>query len=486
MANIQDLEPKGIWKNFYSLTRIPRPSGHLEKVQQFLLDWAKERNIEAFKDNAGNIIMRKPASPGLENLTPVTMESHMDMVPQKATDSNHDFLTDPIETYIDGEWVKAKGTTLGSDDGIGDATAMAVLEDDSLRHGPIEAIFTVDEETSMYGVSNLKPDTLQGKILLNLDNETEGEMVIGSAGGEDIRPSMEYQEEDADPSLAAVEITLKGLKGGHSGLEIGLGRANANKLMARFLLDAVRKTDAKLAFWEGGNMRNAIPNNARAVLLVDKAQQEEITTLAADWLLVFRAEQQGVEDDITLSAAPAGEVTKVVPDEIRDNLINAVMACPAGVSRMIPSAPEIVETSCNLGIVKIGGGRAEADILVRSSCDSQLEALEDSIESVFAMAGMSCEKAGRYGTWQPNFASPIVKTVEKVYADLFGEKPRVQVVHAGLECSVIGETYPEMDMVSFGPTLRSPHTPFERCNIPSVEKYWKFVKALLEAIPPMK
>ncbi len=486
MESIQDLEPKGIWKNFYALTRIPRPSGHLEKIQQFLLDWAKERNIEAFKDNAGNIIMRKPATPGFENLTPVTMESHMDMVPQKSIDSAHDFLTDPIDTYIDGDWVKARGTTLGSDDGIGDATAMAVLEDSTIKHGPIEAIFTVDEETSMYGVSHLSPDTLKGKILLNFDNETEGEMVIGSAGGEDIRPSMEYKEIEADGQQISMEVALKGLKGGHSGLEIGLGRANANKLMARFLLDAVRKTDAHLALWEGGNMRNAIPNNARAILNIDPKYRETLVTLTADWLLTFRSEQQGVEDDITFSATPTEKATSIVPDEIRDNLINAIMGCPSGVARMIPSAPEIVETSCNLGIVKVGSGRAEADILVRSSCDSQLDALENTIESVFAMAGMACERCGRYGTWQPNFESPIVKTVEKVYADLFGEAPRVQVVHAGLECSVIGSVYPDMDMVSFGPTLRSPHTPFERCNIPSVAKYWKFVKVLLENIPPMK
>lgn len=298
--NIQDLEPKGIWKNFYALTRIPRPSGHLDKIREFLLTWAKERNIEAFKDNAGNIVMRKPATPGFENRVPVTMESHMDMVPQKAVDSNHNFLTDPIETIIDGDWVKAKGTTLGSDDGIGDATSMAVLEDDTLKHGPIEAIFTVDEETCMYGVNNLKPETLKGEILLNLDNETEGDMVIGSAGGEDVQPSMEYQETDADPAHVAVEIVLKGLKGGHSGLEINEGRANANKLMARILTDVVLKTDAQLVSWQGGNMRNAIPNNCRVVLTVSPEKKELLTTLAADWAAIFKAEYSGVEDELTL------------------------------------------------------------------------------------------------------------------------------------------------------------------------------------------
>ena len=484
--NIQDLEPKGIWKNFYALTRIPRPSGHLDKIREFLLTWAKERNIEAFKDNAGNIVMRKPATPGFENRVPVTMESHMDMVPQKAVDSNHNFLTDPIETIIDGDWVKAKGTTLGSDDGIGDATSMAVLEDDTLKHGPIEAIFTVDEETCMYGVNNLKPETLKGEILLNLDNETEGDMVIGSAGGEDVQPSMEYQETDADPAHVAVEIVLKGLKGGHSGLEINEGRANANKLMARILTDVVLKTDAQLVSWQGGNMRNAIPNNCRVVVTVSPEKKELLTTLAADWTAIFKAEYSGVEDELTLSVATAEMPKKVVPEEIRDNIINAIMACPAGVTRMIPTALDIVETSCNLGIVNVANGKAEADILVRSSCDTQLEALEATIKAVFSMAGMATKLEGRYGSWQPNFDSPIIKTIENVYEGMFNEKPRVQVVHAGLECSVIKTVYPKMDMVSFGPTLRSPHTPFERCNIPSVAKYWEFVKKLLENIPEKK
>lgn len=484
--NIQDLEPKGIWKNFYALTRIPRPSGHLEKIQQFLLDWAKERKIEAFKDNAGNIVMRKPATPGFENCIPVTMESHMDMVPQKTVDSNHNFLTDPIETYIEGEWVKAKGTTLGSDDGIGDATSMAVLEDDTLKHGPIEAIFTVDEETCMYGVNNLKPETLKGEILLNLDNETEGDMVIGSAGGEDVQPQLEYQEQESDPAQIALEIVLKGLKGGHSGLEINEGRANANKLMARFLTDAVEKTNAQLASWHGGNMRNAIPNNCRVVVTIDQEKQERLVALAAEWASIFKAEYSGVEDELILDILPAEMPKKIVPTEIRDNIINAIMACPAGVTRMIPSALDIVETSCNLGIVSIADGKAEADILVRSSCDTQLEALEATIKAVFSMAGMATSFEGRYGSWQPDFNSPIIKTIEKVYADMFGEKPRVQVVHAGLECSVIKTVYPKMDMVSFGPTLRSPHTPFERCNIPSVAKYWDFVKKLLENIPEKK
>jgi dipeptidase D len=410
----------------------------------------------------------------------------MDMVPQKTVDSTHNFLTDPIETYIDGDWVKAKGTTLGSDDGIGDATSMAIMEDNTLKHGPVEAIFTVDEETCMYGVNHLEPGTLKGKILLNLDNETEGDMVIGSAGGEDVEPSMEYKEVDATASNVAVKIVLKGLKGGHSGLEINEGRANANKLMARLLTAIVEHFNAELASWNGGNMRNAIPNNATALLTVAKDKKDSLIQLVETWADTFKSEYHSIEDGISLTVEDAEMPAKVVPAEIRDNVINAIMACPAGVYRMIPESPEIVETSCNLGIVKVGEGKVEADILVRSSCDSQLKALEDSIQAVFSMAGMAVKFSGRYGAWQPDFESPIIKTIEEVYRNLFHEDCRVQVVHAGLECSVIKGVYPDMDMVSFGPTLRSPHTPNERCNIPSVAKYWEFVKVLLENIPVQK
>lgn len=483
MANIQDLQPQGIWKNFYGLTQIPRPSGHLDKIQKYLLDWAKQRSIESFMDNAGNIIMRKPATPGYEDLAVVTMEAHMDMVPQKTVDSTHNFETDPIETYIDGDWLKAKGTTLGSDDGIGIAVALAVFEDDAVEHGPIEAIFTVDEETCMYGVNNLAADTLKGRILLNIDNETEGEMVIGSAGGEDVQATLEYQEEDTLEGDIALSIAIKDLKGGHSGLEINEGRANATKLMARLLTDLIETFDASISSWEGGNMRNAIPNNSKAIITIAPEDEEAVMQTIGEWVEIFKKEYGSVEDKFTLAAEKCATPAKVIPDEIRDNIVNAVMACPAGVFRMIPESPEIVETSCNLGIVSATGGKFLADVLVRSSCDSQLEALENSIRAVFSMAGMAVEYKGHYGSWQPEFNSPIIKTIEKVYQQTFNAPCKVQVVHAGLECSIIKGVYPDMDMVSFGPTLRSPHTPNERCNIPSVAKFYEFFKALLLNIP---
>ena len=483
MANsIKDLDPQIIWKNFYLLTQVPRPSGHLDKIQQFLLDWAKEHGIEAFKDNAENIVMRKPATPGMEDHKTAVLQAHMDMVPQKTDESNHNFETDPIETYIDGDWVKAKGTTLGSDDGMGVAAIMAVMESKDLQHGPLEALITADEEVSMYGVNNLSADTLKGDILLNIDNETMGEFVIGSAGGVNISATMQYKEVAPDEDDIAVKVMLKNLRGGHSGLEINEGRANANKLMARFVRQAIADDEARLCTWTGGNMRNAIPRTATVVLSLPKENLDDLKDLVQYCEKTFQDEYRGVEEGISMTiettALPAGQV----PLEIQDNLVDAIMACHDGVLRNIPSIPSVVETSSNLGIINIGAGEANLLILGRSSNETMMEYIQEMQESCFSMAGMKVEFGGKYGAWQPNFDSPIVATMVKVYKDLFNEDANVQVCHAGLECSIIGGVYPKMDLVSFGPTLRSPHTPDERCNIPSVAKFWEFLKALLKAI----
>ena len=479
---IKDLEPQIIWKNFYLLTQVPRPSGHLGKIQQFLLDWAKEHGIEAFKDGAENIVMRKPATPGRENHKCAVLQAHMDMVPQKTDESTHNFETDPIEAYIDGDWVKAKGTTLGSDDGMGVAAIMAVMESNDIQHGPLEALITADEETCMYGVNHLSADTLKGDILLNIDNETMSEFVIGSAGGVNINATMQYKEVELEEGDIAVKVTLKGLRGGHSGLEINEGRANANKLMARFVRQASADDEARLCSWQGGNMRNAIPRTATAVLAVPLENYDDFCELAEYCQQVFTDEFRGVEENITLTvettAMPAGRV----PEEIQDNLVDAIMACHDGVLRNIPSIPSVVETSSNLGIINIGGGEASILILARSSNETMMEYIQEMQESCFSMAGMKVEYGGNYGAWQPNFDSPIVAKMVEVHRKLFGEEAKVQVCHAGLECSIIGGVYPGMDLVSFGPTLRSPHTPDERCNIPSVAKFWTFLKALLEEI----
>lgn len=479
---INELDPQIIWKNFYLLTQVPRPSGHLQKVQQFLLDWAAERGIEARKDDAENIVMRKPATPGREGRKCAVLQAHMDMVPQKTDDSPHNFETDPIEAYIDGEWVKAKGTTLGSDDGIGVAAIMAVMESTDIEHGPLEALITADEETCMYGVNHLSADTLKGDILLNIDNETMGEFVIGSAGGVNITASMRYKEVQPEEGDVAVKVTLRNLRGGHSGLEINEGRGNANKLMARFVRQAIADDEARLCTWQGGNMRNAIPRTATVVLTIPQENYDDLCDLVRYCQQVFQDEYRGVEEGIAMTVEPVAVPAGQVPLEIQDNLVDALMACHDGVLRNIPAIPSVVETSSNLGIVTIGAGEASVLVLARSSNDTMMEYIQEMQQCCFSMAGMKVEFGGQYGAWQPNFDSPIVSTMVEVYKQLFDEEAKVEVCHAGLECSLIGNVYPQMDLVSFGSTLRSPHTPDERCNIPSVAKFWTFLKALLEAI----
>ena len=389
MSEIKNLNPQCIWKNFYALTQVPRPSGHLEKVQQFLLDFAKQAGVEAFKDPAGNIVMRKPATPGMENRKGIILQAHMDMVPQKTPESKHNFETDPIEPWIDGEWVKAKGTTLGADNGLGVAAIMAVMEDKTLKHGPIDALITADEETGMYGANDLPEGELQGDILLNLDSEHWGKFVIGSAGGIDVTATLDYKEVETDPEDAAVKVTVKGLRGGHSGLEIHEGRGNANKLLVRIVREAIEELDARLASWHGGNMRNAIPFKAEAVLTLPKENVAAMKELAADWQEDFRDEYKQIETlGIEVTTEDVATPEQQVPAEIQDNLINAIYACHDGVIRMIPSYPDVVETSSNLAIIDIEGGKAALKILARSSREDMKDSVVKTLECCFNMAGM--------------------------------------------------------------------------------------------------
>lgn len=483
MSEIKNLKPECIWRNFDALTQVPRPSGHLEKVQQFLLDFAKNTGVEAFKDEAGNIVMRKPATPGMENRKTVILQAHMDMVPQKEKTSTHNFETDPIQTYIDGEWVRAKGTTLGADDGLGVAAIMAVMEAKDLKHGPIEALITADEETGMYGANGLPGGELEGEILLNLDTEQEGELIIGSAGGVDITATLDYQEAESDKTDAAVKITIKGLKGGHSGLEICEGRGNANKMMVRIVREAIAEDEACLASWHGGNMRNAIPREAEVVLTLPKENVEDLKAIVAEYKETFNNEYKGIESDIEVVAEDVVLPEMIVPQEIQDNLVDAIYAAHNGVWRYIPTMPEIVETSSNLAIVDIDGGKAAIKILARSSSETMKEDLSTSLESCFNMAGMKVEFSGAYGGWDPNTDSELIKVMRNIYKNLFNEEPTVQVVHAGLECSIILSKYPGLDICSFGPTLLSPHTPTERAHWPSTTKFWDLLVKTLEEIP---
>lgn len=483
MSEIKDLQPECVWRNFYDLTQVPRPSGHLEKVQQFLLDFAKKVGVEAFKDSANNIVMRKPASPGMENRKTVMLQAHMDMVPQKTPDSTHNFETDPIQTWIDGEWVKTKGTTLGADNGLGIAAIMAVMEDKTLKHGPIEALCTADEETGMYGANDLPTGQMNSDILLNLDTEDEGEMIVGSAGGVDITGTIEYKPVETEEGDKAIKVTIKGLKGGHSGLEINEGRANANKQMVRFVREAISLCDARLAEWHGGNMRNAIPNSCVVVLTVPAENVEATKELVDDWKEQIVEDYYGIEDAIEFFCEDVETPKTEVPADIQDNLIDAIYACHDGVIRMIPTIPTKVETSSNLAIINITDSKAEMLILARSSSESMKDYVTKTVSSAMAMVGMKVITSGDYFGWNPNPNSPMVALMSKIYKDLFNQDPTVQVCHAGLECSVILGKYPGLDIVSFGPTIRSPHTAGERAHIPSVTKFWQFLVKTLEEIP---
>lgn len=485
MSTIHDLDPQNVWKNFYSLTRIPRPSGHVEKITEFLINFGKNLGLESFVDEAGNVVIRKPATPGMENKRGIILQGHMDMVPQKDNDKVHDFEKDPIETLVEGDWLTADGTTLGADDGLGVAAAMSVFESKEIKHGPLEMLVTRDEETGMYGAFGLKPGTLKGQILLNLDSESEGMLYIGCAGGVDIVASLQYKEVPVRKGDIAFKVTLSGLRGGHSGMDICLGRANANKLMARFLHEAVAQHDVRLVSWEGGNMRNAIPREAHAVITIPASKEQDITALVKNFEDLFNKEYAGIETPMKFLIERVETPESEVPDEIQDNFIDAVDACQNGVVRYIPAIPDTVETSSNLAIVKIKGGKAEVIILARGSLDSMKDALATSLGSCFSMAGMKVVREGSYSGWQPDLNSSILNEMKQLYKQLFSAEASVKVIHAGLECGVIGAITPGLDMISFGPTLRSPHSPNEGAYIPSVKRFYDFLVAAVENVPEL-
>ena len=482
MSEIRNLKPEGLWRNFDDLTQVPRPSGYPEKVQKFLLDFAAKVGVEAYVDAGGNVVMRKAATPGYENRKTVLLQAHMDMVPQKAPDSKHNFETDPIETHIEDGWVYANNTTLGADDGIGVAAIMGIMEDKTLKHGVIEAIITRDEETGMFGVNELPEGELHSDILMNLDSETWGKFVIGSAGGVDVTSTLEYKEVENDQE-AAVKVTLKGLRGGHSGLEINEGRANANKEMVRFVRKAITELDARLACWQGGNMRNAIPFKAEVVLALPQNNVAALKELVAKQKELIEDEFKGIESNVEFFVEDIEKPQTLVPEEIQDNLIDAIYACHNGVLRMIPSYPDVVETSSNLAIINIEPNKASIKILARSSREDMKEYIATQLESCFNMAGMKTTLSASYGGWDPNPDSEILSLLQKIHKEQNGKEAIVQVDHAGLECSVILGKYPGMDVVSLGPTIRSPHTAKERFEIATAEPFWNLLVQTLEEIP---
>lgn len=482
-AEIKDLSPKHVWGYFYDLTQIPRPTGQMEAVTRYVANFGKKLGLETLQDEVGNVLIRKPATPGMEDRKTVILQSHLDMVPQKNSTVKHDFSKDPIDAYIDGEWVTARDTTLGADNGIGAAYAMAALSDETIKHGPLEALFTVDEEVGMDGAFGLKPGFLKGEILINCDSEKEGELFVGCAGGADLNISFQYKDDMYVPEGdVAVKISLTGLKGGHSGVDIHLGRANANKLMFRFLKEAVCEYGARLSSVDGGSMRNAIPREAFVVITIPEDNAETLWELVSDYQDLYRAEFAGVESNINFTAEKVELPETLMPEEIQDALINAVVGCRNGVLSMLHDFPGTVETSSNLAIVKSTEGLIEVKILIRSSSESRKAAVSSSIESVFALAGAKVEEGGAYNGWQPDIHSPILQLMESVYEDIYGVKPAVKVMHAGLECGIIQGIYPKMDMVSIGPDLEFPHSPDERVRISAVGKVWDFMKATLERI----
>ena len=480
---ISNLCPNGLWGNFYRLTQIPRPSKHENDALEFILNYGKSLGLESFRDEIGNVIIRKPATPGFENRVGVILQGHADMVPQKDSGVQHDFVKDPISTVIDGEWVKAVGTTLGADNGIGVSAAMAVLSDATLKHGPVEVLVTTDEETGMTGANGLKPGLLNGQILLNLDSEQDGELYIGCAGGLDVNTKFHYSEVETAEEDIAIKVTISGLHGGHSGMDIALGRANANKLLFRFLKFAAANYEAMLSQVHGGNMRNAIPREAYAIVTIDSEDKEDFLEAVEEFEDMFRAEYSSTEQSLSFTAEIV-DVPSVVMDEMSaDDLINAVHGSPDGPIRMSPDMPGLVETSSNLAIVDSADGVVAVNFLIRSSVDTAKDNLASSIESIFRLAGAEVEMTGEYPGWKPNPQSPIVKVVADSYRKLFGGEPDVRAVHAGLECGIMAGAYPSWDMVSFGPTIRHPHSPDERVNVPSVERFWKLLTDVLENVP---
>jgi dipeptidase D len=481
--DIRQLEPKALWQHFYSLTQVPRPSGKKEPVGTFIENFGKSLGLETLRDEVGNVLVRKPATPGMENRKAVVLQAHMDMVPQKNSGIAHNFETDPIQAYIDGDWVTAKDTTLGADNGIGVAAAMAVLESKDIAHPAIEMFITVDEETGMFGAFGLQPGFLKGDILINMDSEDEGELYVGCAGGLDANITFAYQEVEVPEGDVALKVSLTGLKGGHSGVDIHLQRANANKLMFRFLKEAVAEYEARLASIDGGSLRNAIPREAFAVITVPEEGVQDILDFAAECQDLFTEEFKGVEGNITLSVEQVDLPSGLLPEEIQDDLINGVTACFNGVYRVLPELPSVVETSNNLAIIKSNGKTVELKSLLRSSVDSRKEELASVIESTFALAGAKIEFTGGYPGWKPNLNSPILKEMTTVYENKYGKTPKVMIIHAGLECGILGTNYPNMDMISFGPTIRYPHSPDEKVNIATVKMFWDYLVETLANIP---
>lgn len=480
---ITDLQPKLVWEIFDEITKVPRPTHHLDKMKAFLVDWAKRHNIEYNVDEVGNVMMRVSGTPGHENAPTVILQAHQDMVAEKLPEIEHDFLNDPIITVIDGEWVKTRGTTLGADNGMGCAAAMAALIDPDLVHGPLEALFTVDEEQGLIGANGLQKGFVTGKTLLNLDSEEMGSLVIGCAGGKVTECKLPLRFQPAPDGLF-YEVSLSGLKGGHSGMEINLGRANANRQLARFLWEADRRHPLELSYIEGGGLANAIPRDAKAVVCVSRDSAEEFRSFAAEFSQIIHAEYNAAENsDFNFEVKECKPQPKIIESQQAHNIISALFACPNGVQSMSSSIEGLVETSDNLASVEIrNDGNLIITVHQRSSVDSRRDEIADRVAALFEMIGAEVKFDDAYVGWEPNPESNVLKVAEQSYESLFGAKPKVEALHAGLECGLFLEKMPDLDMVSFGPTLKDIHSPGEKANIKSVEEFYRLLAEILKRL----
>ncbi len=478
--DIRALEPKLLWENFYQLTQIPRPSKKELKAAEFVAEFGRKLSLETIMDEVGNVIIRKPATSGYENAKGIVLQAHVDMVPQANSGSNFNFETDPIDAFINGDWVTANNTTLGADNGIGVATALAILESKEVKHGPLEVLITIDEETGMTGAFALKPDVLKSEILINLDSEDETDLSVGCAGGMNVDFEWTYEGTEKAPEEGTFfQITIKGLKGGHSGLDIHLGRGNAIKLMGELLKQAIAFDDIRVAALDCGNMRNAIPREAFAKVVVPNDLINEFEALMNEYEAEIVNELGVTEPNLKLEVEKIEAVEDLIPEMIQDDVINAICAAPNAIIRMSDTMPGVVETSSNLSILKSSKGKISGMCLVRSFVDSAKEVVASSLQSCFELAGAKVSFGGEYPGWKPNPKSEVLATMKAVYSNLNKKEPNIVAMHAGLECGILGATYPNWDMISVGPTIRFPHSPDEKVHIESVQRFWKFLTSVL-------
>ncbi|MCE8174584.1 aminoacyl-histidine dipeptidase [Porphyromonas gingivalis] len=485
--NITDLKPTKVWKFFHEITQVPRPSKKEEKILAYLVKFAEDRNLKYRTDEVGNLVIEKPATPGYEHLETVILQSHMDMVCEKNADKVHDFENDPIRTIIDGEWLHADGTTLGADNGIGCAAELAILDSDDIEHGPIECLFTMDEETGMTGAMNLKPGFFNGKILLNLDSEDEGELFIGCAGGMGTMAEFAYEKREATDDYLYFEVKVSGLKGGHSGGEIHIGLGNANKILTRYLYALEHELDWKLCSFQGGNLHNAIPREAHAVIGLKADQKERARVILNELAAAVEDELKRVDPGVKLEMKSVGKPAYRIDCDTKRRLVRALYACPHGVYGMSHDIEGLVETSSNLASVKMKeDDKIYVETSQRSSTSSLISDIANTVASVFELADAKISFRDPYPGWKPNPDSPILKAASESYERIFGRKPAIKAIHAGLECGLFLDKYPYLDMVSFGPTLRDVHSPVEKIEIKTVQLWWDHLVDMLKHIPAAK